>query len=489
MTLRDLGAALGLPPEHLPNVALAGVTEDSRRARAGYAFIAAPGEKTDGHLFVEQAAEAGAVVILGEREGISEMAGLPYVRVAHARKALGELAHALAGNPTGRMKVFGITGTNGKTSVALIARRILEHAEMTTALFGTLTYEWPGAAQVAPLTTPFGETLAAMFAEARAAGAAAAVMEASSHALDQERVAGIRYHAAAFTNLTQDHLDYHKTMENYCRAKAKLFERLSGGDAFAVLNADDPWSERIAAHCTAPITWYGNEAEVRAEHVETALRATRFRFVSPWGEADIEAKLLGHYNVHNLLCAAALCAREGIAPWQIAQAIAAMPPVPGRFEHVDIGQPFLVIVDYAHTEDGLLNVLRAARDICRGRLICVFGCGGDRDKTKRPKMGHAAAHLADLAVVTSDNPRTEDPDAIIAGIVPGLEAGGMTLGVEARIVPGRREAIYAAIEMAQEDDCVVIAGKGHEDYQIIGTERTHFDDREEARAALEARGF
>jgi len=487
-TLRDLADRLGVACEGLPALAIAGVTEDSRRAAPGYAFVAAAGEHVDGHAFAEQAVASGAHVILGEREGFTELAGVPYVRVRHARRALGQLAHALAGDPTAAMKVFGVTGTNGKTSVALIARRILEHAGTPAALFGTLTYAWPGHEQTAPLTTPFGEHLAAMFAEARAAGAQAAVMEVSSHALEQERVAGIHYHSAAFTNLTQDHLDYHGTMEAYCRAKAKLFERLDAAEGFAVLNAADPWSEKIAPYCRAPVTWYGAEAEVRAEDVQTSLHETRFRFVSPWGSAQVRSKLLGHYNVHNLVCAAALCARYGISAESIAAALAETPPVPGRFEHVDEGQAFLVIVDYAHTEDGLVNVLRAARAICPGRLLCVFGCGGDRDRTKRPKMGHAAASLSDVAIVTSDNPRTEDPLAILEDILPGVRDGGKHIGGGAHVLPDRREAIAFAINEAQADDCVVIAGKGHEDYQIIGTEKHHFDDREEARAALKARG-
>jgi UDP-N-acetylmuramoyl-L-alanyl-D-glutamate--2,6-diaminopimelate ligase len=463
------------------------VTEDSRRVTPGAVFVAAPGARSDGHDYVQQAVAGGAVAILGARPGITEIRGVPYLRVDGPRKALGLLAHALVGDPSRRMMVIGITGTNGKSSSVLLVQHVLKTAGYAPAVFGTLGYDIAGAVIPARHTTPFGEDLAAMFKRALDARQTHVIMEVSSHALDQDRVAGIDFNVAAFTNLTQDHLDYHADMESYCRAKLKLFAGVHGPGRFTVINRDDASAPRFIAASRVPCYTYGRDADCRASHVRTRVDCTSFTAATPWGDCEVEMRLLGNHNVSNALCVIAICCGLGIRPVHVAEGLVSLPRIPGRFDRVDAGQDFLVIVDYAHTEDGLKNVLGAARAICRKRILVVFGCGGDRDKTKRPKMAAAVARQADYAVITSDNPRTEDPLSIIADVEAGLITSGRKRGVDYRVIPDRAEAIRETIAMARPGDLVMIAGKGHEDYQIIGARRIHFDDREVARAVLEAR--
>lgn len=461
------------------------VTEDSRRVRPGAIFVAVHGEKADGHAFVERAAGAGAVAVIGNRPDCDTACGVPYLYHANPRRALGILAHALQGNPSCAMKVAGITGTNGKSSTVLLTAAILESAGFSAAAFGTLGYVIGGDTIPAPHTTPFGEDLAALFGQARASGHSHVVMEVSSHSLEQERVAGIDFDVAAFTNLTQDHLDYHKDMESYLQAKLVLFERLEGGDRFAVVNCEDPYAEAFLRTARVPCITYGSGGDCRAADMTTDISHTQFTVITPWGEARVETALLGRHNVCNALCAIAIAGGLGIPVGQSAEGVASLKSVPGRFEHVNCGQPFQVVVDYAHTDDGLRNVLQAARGICGGKIIAVFGCGGDRDRGKRPKMAAVAAELADFAIITSDNPRTEDPERIILEIEQGMSNMGRTEGRDYVKILDRREAIREGIRRAGPGDLVMIAGKGHEDYQIIGANRIHFDDREEARAALE----
>ncbi len=463
------------------------VTEDSRRVRPGSLFVAVRGGHSDGHDFAEAAVAAGAAAILGDREGISELCGVPYLYANEVRKAAGYIAHALMGNPTQDMTVIGVTGTNGKSSTIFMVQSILRAAGHPTAKFGTLGYEIAGEVSPALHTTPFGEELAAHFARAKACGQTHVVMEVSSHALEQERVAGIRFTAGAFTNLTQDHLDFHHDMESYRRAKLKLFERITGEDGFTAVNMDDPSAEAFVNASTVRCLTFGSTGEIKPENIVTSIDGTRFDLVTPWGRREIFIHLVGRHNVWNALCAAAITGGLGVSLEAIAEGLRSLPCVPGRFEPVKAGQDFHVIVDYAHTDDGLRNVLEAARGICGGRLITVFGCGGDRDKTKRPKMGAVAALLSDAIIVTSDNPRTEDPHRILLDIEVGLQREGKRKGGDYQVIENRKEAIETAIRMARGGDLVMIAGKGHEDYQIIGTTRIHFDDRETARAALEAR--
>jgi UDP-N-acetylmuramoyl-L-alanyl-D-glutamate--2,6-diaminopimelate ligase len=462
------------------------VTEDSRRARPGALFVAVAGEHADGHDHIGDAAARGAVAVVGEREHAPEGCPLPYLRVDNARRAAGLVAHQLLDDPSRALEVIGITGTNGKTSTARLVQAILESAGRPTANFGTLGYFIGGRQYPAAHTTPFAEELAAHFAAARDAAQAAVVMEVSSHALAQDRVAGIRFRVGAFTNLTQDHLDYHGDMEQYRKAKERLFTALSGEDAFGVVNLDDPAAGHFIQACAPPCLTYGKKADCRAKGVVLGLDATRFTLKTPWGSADVVMSLLGAHNVANALCAATVCGGLGVPVDGIAAGLSTAGNVPGRFERVDAGQDFVVVVDYAHTEDGLRNVLAAARALCKRRVLCVFGCGGDRDKTKRPKMGAAAAELSDFCIITADNPRTEDPHRILLDVEVGVQRSRVK-GEDYLVIADRAEAIREAVGRARKGDLVLIAGKGHEDYQIIGAERRHFDDREEARKALEAR--
>ncbi len=487
MTRQQLCETLGLGPSPGRDFTFDAVTEDSRKVRPGSLFIAVQGETADGHAFAPQAATAGAVAILGNRTELAELCGLPYVGCSAPRAAAGIIAHALHGNPSEHLVVIGVTGTNGKSSTVFLIHSILQAAGLRAAKFGTLGYEVAGQASPAPHTTPFAETLAEHFALARGKGMTHVVMEVSSHALDQDRVAGIEFQAAAFTNLTQDHLDYHQDMDTYRHAKLKLFHRLHGPGRFAVVNRDDPSADCFLAASQVPCYTFGKRGDCRATRVRAELRRTTFHMESPWGEAEVAMALLGEHNVSNALCAAAVCGGFGIPVGVVAEGIAAMPCVPGRFEPIDAGQDFQVVVDYAHTDDALRNVLTAARALCNGRVILVFGCGGDRDRGKRPKMGRVAAELATYAVVTSDNPRTEDPLRILLDVEAGIQSANKRKGEDYAVIENRAEAIAHALGMAKTGDLVLIAGKGHEDYQIIGKTKHHFDDREVARKLLEER--
>jgi len=481
---KELGELLGVAVRD--GLSVSAVTSDSRRVGPGSLFVALHGVKSDGHSYAREAAGRGAVAIVGERDGLSTLEGLPYIRVPHARRALGLLAHRLHGDPSRGMTVVGVTGTNGKSSTVYLTSRILTHAGKRVAHFGTLGYCIGELTIGAEHTTPFAEDLAYMFAQAKQENCTHVAMEVSSHALEQERVAGIEYSVGVFTNLTQDHLDYHKNMEDYLQQKLKLFERIDGPGKFTVANLDDPSGSRFAQMSRVPCHTYGRRGDCRATNVRVEPRATSFTVETPWGRADISMHLLGKHNVSNALAAIAACAGLGVPIDTVAEGVESLASVPGRFEHVDAGQDFQVIVDYAHTEDGLRNVLQVAREICRGRVIVVFGCGGDRDKTKRPKMGATAAELGDFCIVTSDNPRTESPERILMDIEVGLQHAGKKRGEDYIVMVERREAIQRAIEMAHEGDLVMLAGKGHEDYQIVGTTKHHFDDRETARNILEA---
>jgi len=484
MKLSDLPALIGCSAGGLPDTAVSGVTEDSRRAGPGSIFAAAPGVRSDGHDYAAKAVELGAVAIIGSRPGLASLCGVPYIYTASPRKALGLLAHELRGNPSRRMTVIGVTGTNGKSSSVVMIHRVLESCGFPAAALGTLGYQIGHQTLPAPHTTPFGEDLAEMFGRADEAGCSHVVMEASSHAIDQDRIAGIDFKIAAFTNLTQDHLDYHADMDSYRRAKIKLFEQIRGAGRFTVVNIDDPSAGCFISASHVPCHTYGTRGEVRAEDIAIRVDGTRFTARTPWGPAPVEMHLLGRHNVQNALCVITVCCALGLPLDVVARGVGMVRSVPGRFERIETGRGFEVAVDYAHTDDGLRNVLEAAREVCPGRVIVVFGCGGDRDRTKRPKMGAVAAALSDFAIVTSDNPRTEEPNSIIAAIVPGVEAAGKKKGVDYCVIPDRRQAIGKAVEMARPGDLVMIAGKGHEDYQILGTVKIHFDDREEARAAL-----
>ncbi len=443
---------------------------DSRKVGPGTLFFCVPGEKVDGHEFAGGAVEAGAIALVVERELDLDVT---QVVVPSARAAMAPLAARFWGDPTAELRVVGVTGTNGKTTTAFLLREILEAAGIQCGLLGTVQQVVGGAEEEVERTTPEAIDLQATFRRMLEAGDRACVMEVSSHALALHRCDAIRFEVALFTNLTQDHLDFHGDMEEYFRSKRLLFAM---GPEAAIVNADDPYGRRLVEEfdCTT-FSAAGAAADFSAADVSFDAAGAHFSAAG----TEVRTRLPGDFNVANALGAFAAAIALGVAPDVAAAALARAERVPGRFEPVDEGQEFVVLVDYAHTPDSLENVLRAARRLTRGRLIAVFGAGGDRDRDKRPKMGRAAASLSDLAIITSDNPRSEDPDAIIAEIVVGTE------GAPVEVEPDRRAAIAGALAEARPGDTVVIAGKGHEQGQEFeGGRKLPFDDRKVAREEL-----
>ncbi|MCA9675718.1 MAG: UDP-N-acetylmuramoyl-L-alanyl-D-glutamate--2,6-diaminopimelate ligase, partial [Myxococcales bacterium] len=478
----------------LPNARLVGdgavevraVRDDSRQVERGDLFVAVRGMSADGHAFVATAVTRGAAAVVVEHEqpGLA----VPQVIVPRGAAALGVLTARLKGSPGERLTLIGITGTNGKTTSSYLAEAVVAAAGLSTGVIGTVSYRWGGQTHDAPYTTPTPEVLHDTFAAMATAGCSHAVMEVSSAALAMDRLAGVRFAVAAFTNLTQDHLDVHGSMAAYRDAKRLLFSGHLAADGVAVVNVDDPEGAGMGAVAAAAghrvlrvSTRADADAEVRVVASSSTIDGIHARIATPRGELEVASRpLIGHYNVANVALVVAIGEALGLPHEAIARGIAGVAGVPGRVERVANDAGLDLLVDYAHTPDALENVLTALRPLTRRRLICVFGCGGDRDPTKRPKMGAAVAGLADLAVVTSDNPRTEDPRAIIDMILPAVP-------VPFFVDPDRRTAIRAAVAEAVPGDVVVIAGKGHEDYQIIGKTKIHFDDREEAAAAAALR--
>ncbi|MGC4096779.1 MAG: UDP-N-acetylmuramoyl-L-alanyl-D-glutamate--2,6-diaminopimelate ligase [Nitrospira sp.] len=474
------------------DVSISAITDDSRTVSPGSLFVAVKGEQVDGHGFIPVAVRGGLAALVSQQP-MSE-ASLSCVHVDDSRKALGILGSRFYGDPSSHIRMIGVTGTNGKTTTTYICKALLEALGQPVGLIGTVAYQIGDRTLRATHTTPGSLELQQLLAKMVAGGCAATVMEVSSHALAQDRTSGCEYDVAVFSNLTQDHLDFHKTMEEYFHAKLKLFIGLKGGrkaNKRAIVNVDDPYGHRIVEHCPVPVWTYAlkTNADLRAEGVRLSLQGTTFTAVTPVGTFPIESHLVGEHNVYNLLAAIGVALNEGAAPAHIRQAVGKVMNVPGRFERVMAGQSFTVAVDYAHTEDALVRLLTAAQALKTGRIITVFGCGGDRDRGKRPKMGAAAVRYSDVVILTSDNPRTEDPLAILAQVEIGVvEALRQRPHVQYKKIPDRREAIEEAVREAHGADMILIAGKGHEDYQIIGTKKIHFDDREVARDAIERLG-
>ncbi len=471
------------------SVRVAGVAYDSRRIRAGDVFVAVPGFEADGHDFVEAALEAGAAALVVERrlEGVSPE--IPQFVASSCREALSRIGDAFYGHPSGELALIGVTGTNGKTTTAFLIDAILRSSGRDGGLMGTIHYRVGGDVFEEPRTTPEGPDLQRYLRRMADAGASHAVMEVSSHGLSLGRLLGCEFQTAVFTNLTQDHLDFHGDMESYFQAKRKLFREFA--PAHSILNADDEYGRRIAAEARGRVVWtyaVDGAAEVRAESVSSAPSGMRFRMATPGGRVPVETSLIGRHNLSNILAASAACLSCGLTLDEVAAGVRSLGNIPGRFERIDAGQPFLVVVDYAHTEDALARLLEFARPVAQGRILTLMGCGGDRDREKRPRMAAAALRASDYVVMTSDNPRTEDPEAILremesgAALVPG-SAGGW------RTIVDRREAIQAVLAEARAGDAVIIAGKGHETYQVLGKERVPFDDRAEARRALRLAGY
>jgi UDP-N-acetylmuramoyl-L-alanyl-D-glutamate--2,6-diaminopimelate ligase len=461
------------------DVEVASLAYDSRKAGPGALFFCVPGEKADGHEFAESAVEAGAVGLVVERELELEAA---QVVVEDARAVMAPLAARFWGDPTGELKVVGITGTNGKTTSAFLIREILGAAGMQCGLLGTVMQVVGGVEEEVERTTPEAIDLQATFRRMRESGDLTCAMEVSSHALALHRCDSVRFAVALFTNLTQDHLDFHGDMEDYFQSKRMLFEMEPG---VSIVNVDDPYGRRLAEEFEC-VTFSGKGAEADFSALDVSFDTVGAGFVAsgPEGETAVRTVLPGDFNVSNALGAFAASTALGVEPEAAAAGLAGAGRVPGRFEPVDEGQPFAVLVDYAHTPDSLENVLRAARRLTEGRVIAVFGAGGDRDRDKRPKMGKAGTEQSDLAIVTSDNPRSEDPEAIVAEILTGIGEG-----VEVEVEPDRRAAIALAFARARPGDTVVIAGKGHEQGQEFENGRkVPFDDREVAREELRGLG-
>jgi len=458
------------------------VCSDSRRVGKGDVFVATAGTQADGHDFIKEAVDKGAACVVSERQ--VDVKGPQVIVVKDSKEALGLLAQASFDEPSAKLTNLGVTGTNGKTTVCFLVRSVIQAGGEKCGLIGTIVYDTGDGIASARLTTPDALEVALISSETAKGGARFMVLEASSHALSQNRLAGVDFAAAAFTNLTGDHLDYHKTKQHYLAAKIRLFERLLPGGV-AVLNKQSPEAKEVAARTKAKVLWYavGEGADIVGRIKSMGINGTKFSLEYGGRKEIVKTSLIGEHNVSNHLAAVGLCIAAGFDLGAIAAGLSALESVPGRLEMVEGGQDFKVLVDYAHTDDALKNVLTTLGPLCKGKLIVVFGCGGDRDRSKRPRMAQVAAELADSVIVTSDNPRGEQPEDIIEDIIEGF---GRSDWEEVTIEPDRKIAIELAIESSGKDDIVLIAGKGHETYQIIGDKRIDFDDRQVAWDLLKA---
>lgn len=473
-----------------PDAEILSVTCDSRRAGPGAIFFALRGEKTEGTQFVGDALQRSAIALASESpRPLGFPAGVTWIELApgSARRGLARAAANFYRHPADGLQLIGVTGTNGKTTITFLVDSILREAGLRSGLIGTIEHRTPKGSRAAANTTPESVDLQQMFAEIRDSGGTHVVLEASSHALVMERLWGCHFGVAIFTNLTRDHLDYHKTFENYFAAKRILFEGTgAGAPGVGVINVDDPYAAQLTGLARRTLT-YGlkTSSEVTARKFALSFDGLEFVADSPIGSIEVHSPLVGRFNVYNILAAIGAGIGLNVAKSQIEDGIAKLPSVPGRFQRIDEGQPFLVVVDYAHTDDALRNLITTARELGpSARIITVFGAGGERDRSKRPLMGEAAGSLSDLVVLTSDNPRGEDPLRIINDVVVGLQKSN----AKYRIEPDREQAIAAAIEEARPGDIVLLAGKGHETYQVLRDGAVDFDDREKARAILRGKG-
>ncbi len=460
----------------LTDIEIAAVTNDSRKIMPGGLFVCIAGEHFDGHDHAAESLQKGAAAVICERDlGLRQQ-----ILVKDSRAVYGEICANWFGNPAERMKLIGVTGTNGKTTVTTLIKSVLTSCGIKTGLIGTIRNEIGDVAIPTDKTTPDAMDLQHLLSQMADAGCEYVVMEVSSHALDQHRIGNLHFDIAVFTNLTQDHLDYHKTMDNYFNAKRKLFDISDIG----VINTDDVYGRQLSllAKCqVVTCSLHNPQADFFANEIQCKPDGVTFHLEYRNISSRVEFPMPGLYSVQNALAVVAVCREVGVSIENITRTLAASCGVRGRSEVIPTGRDFTVICDYAHTPDGLENILPSLKSFAKGRLVTLFGCGGDRDAVKRPLMGEAAAKHSDFVIVTSDNPRTEDPEKIIADILPGVEKHQTPYIV----LPNRREAIYYAIRHAQAHDTVVLAGKGHEDYQVIGTEKHHFDEREIVREALE----
>jgi UDP-N-acetylmuramoyl-L-alanyl-D-glutamate--2,6-diaminopimelate ligase len=488
VTLRDVldGVRLrvGLSTE-LGSLQVTGLEYDSRRVEAGFLFFAFPGARADGREFAQAAVGRGAVAVASELPATAGFQGV-WIEVEHGCQALSQAARNFYDKPDERLGLTGVTGTNGKTTTTYLIDAVLQAAGKTTALMGTIEYRLAGAVRTAVNTTPESLDIYRMLHALEQVSGTHATMEVSSHALALGRTYGMTFHTAVFTNLTRDHLDFHGTMENYFESKRLLFAPTSGPPPrWSVINADDPYGQQIQPASEVLRYGFSETADLRGSELETSFEGLRLTVEHRNQKVRLTSPLMGKINAYNILAASGAALSYGLDWGTIAAGIAQCRHVPGRFERVDAGQPFLVVVDYAHTDDALRNVIAVARELKSKRVITLFGCGGDRDRTKRPLMGMAAGEASDFVVLTSDNPRSEDPIAIMNDALVGLRRFDTPHIVE----PDREKAIRAAIGEAKANDIVILAGKGHEPYQVLKDRVIHFDDREVARVVLRELGW
>ncbi len=476
------------------NVRILGIAHDSNQVGSDFLFAAIKGETTDGHAFISQAVERGASALLVETVDGIELRDISVVVVDDCRSSLAQISSNFYNHPTKELKLVGITGTNGKTTTTYLLESILQTDNKNVGVIGTVEHRYQGAKITSNMTTPESIDLMALLRDMRNSGVEYVVMEVSSHALDKKRVQGCHFDTAVFTNLSQDHLDYHKTLDNYFKAKKSFFAEVLKKSVkrpiSSVINVDDPYGRKLIKGSPGNLISYSLEdrhAQVFADEIELTNEGIVSKVRTPWGNIDIRSKLLGRHNLSNILAATASALSLGLSPDSIEKGVSSLSSIPGRLERVDNHLGITVLVDYAHTPDALKNVLQVARPLTKGRLILVFGCGGDRDPMKRPMMGRIGRKLSDILIVTSDNPRTEPPEKIIEDIEIGVFEGAFTGKTYFRIVD-RRSAIEKAIEIAGEGDTVLIAGKGHENYQIFGKVKSPFDDREVAKSKINEMG-
>ncbi|MCX5707355.1 MAG: UDP-N-acetylmuramoyl-L-alanyl-D-glutamate--2,6-diaminopimelate ligase [Candidatus Omnitrophica bacterium] len=467
------------------NFKVSGISCNSKEVKENFVFVAVKGSCQDGGRFIDQAISNGARVVLhapGFKRQVYK--NVVFIPVKDTRKIVAKLAAVFYGQPAKKIKVVGITGTNGKTTISYLLEALVKKAGLSAAVIGTVNYRFKNKIIPAKNTTPGPLPMQLLLAKMVKENVDYVIIEASSHALDQDRTGEIEFHSAIFTNLTQDHLDYHKSLENYFLAKAKLFKNL-GPSSFAVINNDDKYARRLNKLTKARVITYGlgKNSKVRATDIKFNLSHTEFNLCFAGKKIGLRANLIGRHNIYNMLAAAAWGIKAGLGLPVIKKALGAFRLVPGRLERVNNNKGFFVFVDYAHTEDALKNVLSCLRQLCQGRIITVFGCGGERDKLKRPKMGKVVSELSDIAIITNDNPRLENPLGIIKDIQKGIARDNYL------IIAKRSEAIKKALLLAKEKDIILIAGKGHENYQVLKNRTIHFDDREAVKECLESMSY
>jgi len=488
--LEDLFGGAGIElPSAAASMEIQQVTVDSRKVRPGSLFFALHGAKADGNAFAADAVKRGAVAIASADAPPAGLpAGVAWIPIREPRKTLATIAANFYGHPVSALQLVAVTGTNGKTTTTSLIDSIVKASGAKTGLFGTIAYHTPLGDYPAPNTTPESVDLQGFFAEIRDAGGKYAVLEASSHSLMMDRLWGCHFQAAVFTNLTREHMDFHKTFEDYFAAKRRLFEGTGAGvPEVAVINTDDQWGRELSGIAKKTVT-YGLEpgAEITTKKFQLAFGGLIFTAQTPNGRLQISSPLVGRINVYNILAAIGAAQALGFSNEIIEEGVRNLQSVAGRFQRVDLGQPFLVIVDYAHTDDALENLIRTARELTpKGRVITLFGCGGEKDRTKRPVMGEVSGRLSDLTILTNDNPRKEEPLKIISDVVVGLQKTSGKYLIE----PDREKAVAMAVDEASAGDIVLLAGKGHETEQILADKTLEWDDGEMARRALRERGF